>query len=126
MNPSPPVDPRSLLRQFNIKPKKSLGQNFLVNERAAERILAAAKLSSKDIVLEIGPGLGALTRRLASTVSRVVAVELDQRLIPILQHELSAFDNVELVHGDILKLNPGSLLPPAYKVVANIPYYITA
>jgi len=126
MNPSPPMDPRSLLRQFNIKPKKSLGQNFLVDERIAKRILAAAELSSKDVVLEIGPGLGALTRHLAGTVSRVVAVELDQRLIPILQYELSAFDNVELVHGDILKLEPGSLLPPNYKVVANIPYYITA
>lgn len=120
------MDPRSLLRQFDIKPKKSLGQNFLVDERAASRIVAAAELSAHEVVLEIGAGLGALTRHLAATAARVVAVELDQRLFPVLQHTLAACPNVELVHGDILKLNPASLMPPTYKVVANIPYYITS
>jgi 16S rRNA (adenine1518-N6/adenine1519-N6)-dimethyltransferase len=120
------MDPRSLLRRFDIKPKKSLGQNFLVDERAAGRIVAAAELSTEDAVLEVGPGLGALTRHLAATAARVVAVELDQRLIPVLQHTLAAYDNVELVHADILELDPAPLLPPGYKVVANIPYYITS
>jgi 16S rRNA (adenine1518-N6/adenine1519-N6)-dimethyltransferase len=121
------MDPRALLRQFDIQPKKSLGQNFLVDERAAERIVAAANLSPGDVVLEVGPGLGALTRHLASTAARVVAVELDQRLIPILQLTLSAWANVEFVHGDILQLAPVSLnLGRNYKVVANIPYYITS
>ena len=120
------MDPRSLLNQFNIKPKKSLGQNFLVDERAAVRIVSAADLSLDDVVLEVGPGLGALTRHVASTVARVVAVELDQRLIPVLQHTLTTHPNVELIQGDILQLNPACLLPPAYKVVANIPYYITS
>ena len=120
------MDPRSLLRQFKIKPKKSLGQNFLVDEGAAGRIVAAAELSPDDVVLEVGPGLGALTRHLASTVARVVAVELDQRLIPVLQHALTAYPNVELIHGDILQLNLACVLPPGYKVVANIPYYITS
>ncbi len=120
------MDPRALLRQFGIRPKKSLGQNFLVDEGAAARILAAANLVPDDVVLEIGPGLGGLTRHLAATAARVVAVELDQRLIPVLEHTLATCLNVELVHGDILQLDPGSLLPPTYKVVANIPYYITS
>lgn len=120
------MDPRSLLRQFNIKPKKSLGQNFLIDEGAADPILEAAELSPQDVVLEVGPGLGALTRRLAATVARVVAVELDQRLMPVLQHTLAGYANVELIHGDVLELDPTSIMPPDYKVVANIPYYITS
>lgn len=120
------MDPRLLLRQFDIKPKKSLGQNFLVDEGAAARIVTAANLVPDDVVLEIGPGLGGLTRHLAANAARVVAVELDQRLIPVLEHTLAAYPNVELVHGDILQLDPASLLPPTYKVVANIPYYITS
>jgi 16S rRNA (adenine1518-N6/adenine1519-N6)-dimethyltransferase len=120
------MDPRSLLRQFNIKPKKSLGQNFLIDEGAAAPILEAAELSPHDVVLEVGPGLGALTRRLAATVARVVAVELDQRLMPVLQHTLAGYANVQLIHGDVLELDPASIMPPDYKVVANIPYYITS
>ena len=120
------MDPRSLLRQFDIRPKKSLGQNFLVDETAAERIVAAADLSPRDSVLEVGPGLGALTLHLASAAARVVAVELDQRLIPVLEHTLAACPNVQIVHGDILKLDPAALLASDYKVVANIPYYITS
>ena len=120
------MDPRSLLRQFHIEPKKSLGQNFLIDEGAADPILEAAELSPQDVVLEVGPGLGALTRRLAATVARVVAVELDQRLIPVLQHTLAGYANVQLIHGDILELDPAAIMPPDYKVVANIPYYITS
>lgn len=120
------MDPRALLRQFDIRPKKSLGQNFLTDEGAARQIVAAAELSSDDVVLEVGPGLGALTHHLALTSAHVVAVELDQRLIPILEHTLAACANVQLIQGDILDLNPASLLPPGYKAVANIPYYITS
>ncbi len=120
------MDPRSLLREFNIEPKKSLGQNFLIDDGAAARIVAAAELSAVDVVLEVGPGLGALTRYLAGAADRVVAVELDQRLIPVLLHTLAAYANVKIVHGDILQLDPAEFVPPAYKVVANIPYYITS
>lgn len=120
------VDPRVLLRQFDITPKKSLGQNFLVNTRTAERIAAAANLTQEDVVLEVGPGLGALTRCLAGACARVVAIELDQRLIPVLQHTLGALPNVEIIHGDVMELQPGAILPSAYKVVANIPYYLTS
>jgi 16S rRNA (adenine1518-N6/adenine1519-N6)-dimethyltransferase len=120
------MDPRALLRQFDIRPKKSLGQNFLVNERAAAQIVAAAELEPVDVVLEVGPGLGALTRHLAARCRRVVAVELDQRLLPVLEYVLSDLHNVQLVHGDILELEPQTLLSPGYKVVANIPFYITS
>jgi 16S rRNA (adenine1518-N6/adenine1519-N6)-dimethyltransferase len=120
------MDPRSLLRQFNLTPKKSLGQNFLVDERAAGRIVEAADPSADDVVLEVGPGLGALTFHLARAAARVVAVELDQRLMPVLDYTLADCDNVELVHGDVLELDLATLLPSEYKVVANIPYYITS
>ncbi|MGQ0601360.1 MAG: 16S rRNA (adenine(1518)-N(6)/adenine(1519)-N(6))-dimethyltransferase RsmA [Anaerolineales bacterium] len=122
-----PLHLPSLLRQFNLKPKKSLGQNFLIDEAALAKVVKAAELTAEDVVLEIGPGLGSLTRHLAGAVSRVVAVELDQSLLPALNFVLEGFDNVEVIHGDILELPPSSfILPPFYKVVANIPYYITS
>ena len=125
---------RRLLREFDIQPKKSLGQNFLVDQRALERIVEAAELGPEDIVLEIGPGLGALTRLLAAEAGRVVAVELDQRLVEALKQTATAkadLPNVEIIHGDILELNLADLLEQQgdnfqYKVVANLPYYITS
>jgi 16S rRNA (adenine1518-N6/adenine1519-N6)-dimethyltransferase len=120
------MDPRVLLRQYDIRPKKSLGQNFLIDAGAAQQVVAAAQLLPKDEVLEVGAGLGALTRHLTTRAARVVAVELDQRLIPILEQILVDHTNVRIVHGDILKLDPAALLPTGYKVVANIPYYITS
>jgi len=122
---------RRLLREFDIQPKKSLGQNFLVDQRALERIVEAAELGPEDIVLEIGPGLGTLTRLLAERVGRVIAVELDQRLVAILSQTLADLPNVEIIHGDILELNPVDLLEHQrdsfqYKIVANLPYYITS
>jgi 16S rRNA (adenine1518-N6/adenine1519-N6)-dimethyltransferase len=122
-----PLHLPSLLRRFNLQPKKSLGQNFLVEEHALEKVAAAAELTPHDTVLEIGPGLGSLTRHLAQSAARVVAVELDQNLLEPLSYVLEGYENVEVVHGDILQLPPASLnLPAAYKVVANIPYYITS
>ena len=131
------MDVRKLLQQFDIQPKKSLGQNFLVDRRSLERIVEAAELSREDVVLEIGPGLGTLTRLLAEKAGRVIAVELDQRLIEVLSQTLADYPNVEIVHGDILQLDPAELIrnatPPApalsnlqFKVVANLPYYITS
>ncbi len=118
--------PRSLLQLYNLSPKKSLGQNFLVGEGALGRVAAAADLTGSDAVLEIGPGLGALTHHLADAAGRVVAVELDRRLIPILEAQFADLDKVELVEGDILDLDPAALMGGSYKVVANLPYYITA
>jgi 16S rRNA (adenine1518-N6/adenine1519-N6)-dimethyltransferase len=120
------IHPRRLLQRHSLHPKKSLGQNFLVNEGALRRIVGAADLTAADMVLEIGPGLGALTRLLAEAAGRVVAVELDDRLIPLLESELAGVGNVELIQGDILELDPAVLVDVPYKVVANLPYYITA
>jgi len=119
------MHPRQLLANYNLEAKKSLGQNFLFDENVLERIVAAAGITKEDQVFEIGPGLGSLTRQLAQRAGRVVAVELDGRFLPILQAELTDFDNIELVHGDILDQNLADLFLEPYKVVANVPYYIT-
>jgi 16S rRNA (adenine1518-N6/adenine1519-N6)-dimethyltransferase len=127
---------RRLLRQSRIRPDKALGQNFLTDPNILDRIANAAGLTTDDFVLEIGAGTGALTQLLAQDAAYVVAVEIDQRLMPILEDVLSPFHNVALVHGDILALNPAVLIEDArqrlglpdteYKVVANLPYYITS
>jgi len=140
-----------LLRRYDLRPRKGLGQNFLADEVHLARIVAAAELTPDDVVLEIGPGPGTLTERLAKTARRVVAVELDERLVAVLQETLAGYNNVRIVLGDILALDPAQLAaeetpidpsspphasrityyvshitPPAYKVVANLPYYITS
>ena len=119
------MHPKQLLERYQIEPKKSLGQNFLHDEGLLGRIVAAADLSPDDDVLEVGPGLGALTRVLARAARRVVAVELDGRLLPVLESELGGLGNVELVHGDVLELDPADWFAAPYVVVANVPYYIT-
>ena len=117
-----------LLQQFNIEPKKSLGQNFLIAENWLRRICEAADIAPTDWVLEIGPGLGSLTRWLATVSQQVIAVELDRRLFDPLALSLTSFTNVSLVHGDILLQDLPELLEGklSYKVVANVPYYVTA
>jgi len=119
------MHPKTLLQRYRIEPKPSLGQNFLFDDEILGRIAATADLSPHDQILEIGPGLGTLTRHLAKTAVRVLAVELDNRLLPVLQNELAYFKNVDIIHGDILELNPADLFDGPYKVVANVPYYIT-
>lgn len=119
------IHPRQLLTQYQIEPKKSLGQNFLFDENVLTRIVEAADVQPFESVLEIGPGLGSLTRVLAQTAASVTAIELDQRFLPILQTELDYFDNVRIIHGDILEQNLDALFEKPYKVVANVPYYIT-
>jgi 16S rRNA (adenine1518-N6/adenine1519-N6)-dimethyltransferase len=122
-----PVDAQDLLRKYGLKPVKGLGQNFLEDSAALEKIVQAAEIGGEDAILEIGPGLGSLTRHLARAARRVVAVEIDARLIPALEDQLAGYGNVEIIQGDILKLQPGRLMQePAYKVVANIPYNITS
>lgn len=131
--------PLALVRRHNLNLKKSLGQNLLIDSTHLARIAGAAELETTDTVLEIGPGLGALTYHLAERAGRVIAVELDQRLIPILRAEFAGHPHVSFVHGDILELGsaeltrllrpdqpgPASTAEP-YKVVGNLPYYITS
>jgi 16S rRNA (adenine1518-N6/adenine1519-N6)-dimethyltransferase len=125
-----PLDVRRLLRDAGIRPRKSLGQNFLIHEEALERVAAAAEIGPADILLEVGAGIGGLTRHLAVAARRVVAVEIDPALIPILNSVLASYPNVSVVQGDILdqpvERLMGKIDPGGFKVAANIPYYITS
>ncbi|MGD2144345.1 MAG: 16S rRNA (adenine(1518)-N(6)/adenine(1519)-N(6))-dimethyltransferase RsmA [Anaerolineae bacterium] len=130
------MNTQSLLRKWRLRPNKALGQNFLVDQEVLDRITRAAQLTPNDIVLEIGAGTGTLTKRLARNAGFTVSVELDRQLMPILDSELSQFDKLVLIQGDILRLDPASLIneatgqptlaEPTYKVVANLPYYATS
>jgi 16S rRNA (adenine1518-N6/adenine1519-N6)-dimethyltransferase len=116
-----------LLRDYGIIPKKGLGQNFLIDETYLERITLSAKISKDIDVLEIGAGIGNLTRHLAAGAKKVTAVEIDSRLIPILKKVTHGFENVRIVQGDFLALSVADMMDtPGYKVAANIPYYITS
>jgi len=116
-----------LIQKYQVQPKKSLGQNFLVDPNGLNKVLQAAQLNPEDTVLEIGAGLGSLTYLLAQQAKYVVAVELDKRLIPPLTEVLAGFENIKIKQGDMLELSPDALLGTArYVVVANIPYYITS
>src|SRR5918996_269886 len=127
MNEIPPLNAATLLKRHRLRAHKSLGQNFLQDPLALEEIVSAAEIQPTDTVLEIGPGLGSLTRYLAISAREVVAVELDEKLIPPLKAVLAPYQNVEIIHGDILKLSPKDLIAEnKYLVVANIPYYITS
>ncbi|KYZ76296.1 16S rRNA methyltransferase [Anaerosporomusa subterranea] len=115
-----------VIRRFGLSLSKRLGQNFLISEQVVDQIVASACLSPEDTVLEIGPGIGTLTQGLAETGASVVAVELDARLVEVLATTLEGYDNIRVVHGDILKTDISrEIKAEKYKVVANLPYYIT-
>ena len=130
---------KRLLRQSDLKARKGLAQHFLIDESVLKLIISAAELTPTDVVVEIGPGLGVLTKELAGKAGRVIAVEIDSKLAAVLRRTLTSFDNITIVDGDILGIDPADLLPeprvgfPAaisgqfkYKVVANLPYYIAS
>ena len=116
-----------LCRIYDIRPSRTKGQNFLINDKIYDEIVVAAEINQNDTVLEVGPGLGFLTSRLAKVAKKVIAVELDDKLADFLQIGLDsqAVENVTVVNQDILKFNPTDL-PHGYKVVANLPYNITS
>ncbi len=134
-----PENPRELLRRYGLSPRRSLGQNFLIDPRAPERIVTGAEVGPEHTVLEVGAGLGALTLPLAERAGGVLAVETDAQLAAILRERCAARAQVQVVEGDILELNPAELLEyrptearhlwgerlEHYLVVANLPYYIT-
>ena len=123
----PSFSAAALLKRFGLRAEKRLGQNFLEDSSALEKIVRTAGIQEVDSVLEIGPGLGSLTRYLAVSAREVIAVELDEKLLAPLKAVIAPYQNVRLVHGDILKLSPYELIhQPDYLVVANIPYYITS
>jgi 16S rRNA (adenine1518-N6/adenine1519-N6)-dimethyltransferase len=122
-----PLNARAVLKTYGISPKKKLGQNFIIRESALDQVIAAAGLSKTVQILEIGAGLGALTLSLAKQHHKVVAIEYDQRLIPILKNVLGSYENVSILQGDFLQLQLEDVItPPEYFVVANIPYQITS
>ena len=115
-----------IMKSFNIRADKRLGQNFLTDENIVQKIVAAADLEEQECVLEIGPGIGTLTQALAETGAAVTAVELDKRLLPVLAQTLSAYNNVRIINEDVLQLDiTKALAGKSFKVVANLPYYIT-
>ncbi|MBO4374168.1 MAG: 16S rRNA (adenine(1518)-N(6)/adenine(1519)-N(6))-dimethyltransferase RsmA [Lachnospiraceae bacterium] len=118
------------LEKYGIRAQKKYGQNFLIDGNVLERIVEISGVNKEDLVLEIGPGLGTLTQMLCEKAGRVVAVEIDKKLMPVLEDTLSGYDNLTLINDDILKCDLYELLKNAedfssIKVVANLPYYIT-
>lgn len=113
-------------KRFGIHMSKKLGQNFLIRRSVVDEIVAAAELTAGEPVLEIGPGIGTLTQGLAQSGAAVTAVELDRRLLEVLDTTLAQYNNVRIIHGDVLKVNiPEIMNHKPFKVVANLPYYIT-
>lgn len=125
-----PQNTIEILQRYDFSFQKKFGQNFLIDPHVLEKIIKAAKISKEDMVLEIGPGIGTMTQYLAETAGKVVAVEIDRNLIPILADTLSGYDNVKIINEDILKIDINKLVTEEnggnpVKVVANLPYYIT-
>lgn len=125
-----PQNTIAVLQKYSFNFQKKFGQNFLIDTHVLEKIVEAAQITDQDLVLEIGPGIGTMTQYLAEKARKVVAVEIDRNLIPILEDTLSAYDNVSIINEDILKVDIARLAQEEnegrpIKVVANLPYYIT-
>ncbi|WP_041808476.1 16S rRNA (adenine(1518)-N(6)/adenine(1519)-N(6))-dimethyltransferase RsmA [Evansella cellulosilytica] len=126
-----PKKTKAILDKYGFSFKKSLGQNFLIDTNVLKRIVAAANVSQSTGVIEIGPGIGALTEQLAKEAKRVVAFEIDQRLLPILKETLSAYEHTKIIHQDVLKADVQKVIKDEFEeneelaVVANLPYYVT-
>ncbi|MDO8530297.1 MAG: 16S rRNA (adenine(1518)-N(6)/adenine(1519)-N(6))-dimethyltransferase RsmA [bacterium] len=121
-----PKEIKELLSKYQGRPDKLMGQNFLVDKPALEKIIGASQLTPEDTVLEIGPGIGTLTHELAGKVKKVIAIEKDAAMIEILKETLKNYQNIEITQGDILKIGNWILDIGNYKIVANIPYYLTS
>ena len=125
-----PQETIAVLQKYNFNFQKKFGQNFLIDTHVLDKIIAAANITKEDLVLEVGPGIGTMTQYLCEHAREVVAVEIDKNLIPILEDTLSAYDNVSVINGDILKVDINQIVKEhnegrPIKVVANLPYYIT-
>lgn len=125
-----PQNTIAVLQKYNFSFQKKFGQNFLIDTHVLDKIIASAEITKNDMVLEIGPGIGTMTQYLACAAGKVVAVEIDKTLIPILEDTLSEYDNVQIINQDVLKVNLAKLAEEEnggkpIKVVANLPYYIT-
>lgn len=117
-----------IMKKYNIKANKSLGQNFLVNQEVIDKIVESADISNQDLVIEIGPGLGTLTSRLLEKTGKVICIELDAKMVKILKDRFSLYQNFEIINEDVLKVNLQEIIKKENrrcKIVANLPYYIT-
>ncbi len=125
-----PQNTIEVLQKYNFNFQKKFGQNFLIDTHVLDKIISAADITKDDMVLEIGPGIGTMTQYLAEAAGKVIAVEIDKNLIPILEDTLSGYDNVRVINEDVMKLDIPKLAREEnegrpIKVVANLPYYIT-
>ena len=125
-----PQNTIAVLQKYQFTFQKKFGQNFLIDTHVLDKIIRSAEISQEDMVLEIGPGIGTMTQYLACAAGKVIAVEIDRALIPILEDTLDGYDNVRIINGDILKIDLAKLVEEEnggrpIKVVANLPYYIT-
>lgn len=126
-----PIRTQQIMAKYDLKVKKSLGQNFLIDPNILRKIVGQAKLTKNSAAIEIGPGIGALTEHLAREAGKVLAFEIDQRLLPVLDDTLSPYDNISIVHADILKTDVQAAIDSELAgyddivVVANLPYYVT-
>jgi len=118
------IETIELMRKYNIKANKNLGQNFLISEEVLEQIINIADVTSEDIVIEIGPGLGSLTKKLLKTAKKVICIELDKKMIKILENRFNG-TNLEIINQDVLKTDLQEFCRERVKIVANLPYYIT-
>lgn len=123
-------DTMQLLKKYQIHANKKLGQNFLIEDEVVEKTVEVANITSQDLVIEIGPGLGTLTKELLEKAKKVIAVELDEKMIPILKERFFLYRNLQILQEDILKVNVKELIEKQkdikdVKIVANLPYYIT-
>lgn len=126
-----PIRTKEILNKYGFSFKKSLGQNFLIDPNILRNIVSYANLTENSGAIEIGPGIGALTEHLARSAKKVVAFEIDQRLLPVLEDTLNPYDNVKIVHSDVLKADVAKVIAEEFPeiddimVVANLPYYVT-
>ena len=124
---------KSIMKKYNIRANKSLGQNFLINSEVVEKIINSSEITKEDMVIEIGPGLGTLTKYLLEKAGKVLCIELDSKMVKILNDRFSKYDNFEIINADVLKINLNEIINEnkrqekikKVKVVANLPYYIT-
>ena len=125
-----PSNTKELLKEFNFRMTKSLGQNFLIDKGILDKIIEGSELTGEDYVLEIGPGMGSMTQKLCDVAGKVVAIEIDKNLLPVLKVTLEEYDNITIINNDVLKVDLKKVFEEHFgdkkvKVVANLPYYIT-
>ncbi|MCG8540650.1 MAG: 16S rRNA (adenine(1518)-N(6)/adenine(1519)-N(6))-dimethyltransferase RsmA [Clostridia bacterium] len=121
---------KEIVKKYGFRLSKKLGQNFLIDENIIHKIITGAEITKDDIIIEVGPGIGTLTQYLAEEASRVLAIEIDKKLIPILEETLKDYDNIEVINKNVLDINLKELVVSKFKgqrvkVVANLPYYVT-